>query len=144
MKKLYVWIFAALVLFSTAASAQQDTRIYLQSGTITTESNLEAFIASPTPADVFGGYYYRFLQFNTVPGKEQLDAMRNSGLVVMDYIPKNTFMTAIPVRYDRTRLAAFGVRAVIKQEQNHKISRNIIGGFQDWAIKEKGTVDLNV
>lgn len=144
MKKLYVWIFAALVLFSTAASAQPDTRIYLQSGTITTESNLEAFIASPTPADVFGGYYYRFLQFNTVPGKEQQDAMRNSGLVVMDYIPKNTFMTAIPVRYDRTRLAAFGVRAVIKQEQNHKISRNIIGGFQDWAIKEKGTVDLNV
>lgn len=144
MKKLYVWIFAAMVLFSTAASAQQDYRIYLQSGTISSPSNVAEFIAAPAPTDVFEGYYYRFLQFNSVPVKEQRDAMRKSGLVIMDYIPKNTFMTAIPARYDRAKLAAFGVRAVIKQEQDQKISRNIIGGFQDWAVKEKGTVDLNV
>ncbi len=144
MKHFNSWILAAVVFISTAVCAQQDYRLYLQSGTITPAANLTEFISSPAPSDVFGGYYFRFLQFNSIPGKEQQDAMRKSGLVLMDYIPGNTYMTAIPVRYDRAKLSAFGVRAVIKQEQLHKISRNIAGGFQEWAIKEKGKVDLNV
>ncbi len=144
MKKFKQWLLVAVLFCTTAASAQQDYRLYLQSGTIRPEANLSEFLLSPMPSDVYGGYYYRFLQFNGIPSNEQKTAMKNSGLIVMDYIPKNTFMTAIPASYDRTRLTSFGVRAVIIQEPAQKISRNIIGGFQAWAIKEKGTVDLDV
>ncbi|MBL7923756.1 MAG: S8 family serine peptidase [Bacteroidia bacterium] len=144
MNKFYTGLFAAVLLGFSTVFAQQDNRLYLQSGTVQTEANLESFISSAVPADVFSGYYYRFLQFNSLPTNDQKAAMAKSGLVLMDYLPKNTFMTAIPVRYDRAQLAGFGVRSVIRQEQVHKISRNIIGGFQDWAIREKGTVDLNV
>ena len=143
MKSIYLWICSAVLLCTTAASAQ-DYRLYLQSGTVQTETNLSSFVSSGTPADVYNGYYYRFLQFNSMPTREQQAAMRKSGLVLLQYAPKNAFMTAIPVRYDRSKLAAFGVRTVLQQEQAQKISRNIIGGFQDWAINEKGTVDLNV
>ncbi|MBK9639159.1 MAG: hypothetical protein IPO63_15695 [Bacteroidetes bacterium] len=38
----------------------------------------------------------------------------------------------------------FNVRAVLQQSPTQKISRNIIGGFQDWAINERGKVDLIV
>ena len=62
----------------------------------------------------------------------------------MDYVPKNAFMTAIPKGYDKSKLTALGVRAVIRQEPAQKISRTISGGFQDWAVNAPGTVDLDV
>ncbi len=141
MKKLYI---AILVLFSLVTSAQQNYTLYLQSGTTTPESNLNTFQNAPEPVDLFEGYYCRFLQFTELPNKEQQDAMRRTGLVIMDYVPKNAFMTAIPKGYDKSKLSALGVRAVIKQEPAQKISRTISGGFQDWAVNAPGTVDLDV
>jgi hypothetical protein len=51
----------------------------------------------------------------------------------MDYIPNNTFMAAIPVNFNRTLLKNTNVHAVFAQTEVQKISKNIIGGFQDWA-----------
>ncbi len=145
MKHLCLTVLSALILLSTTTHAQQqDYRLYLQSGTSQPEANLTTFISSPDPSDTYNGFYFRFLQFNQLPGKDQQDAIRRSGLVLMDYIPKNTFMTAIPVGYDKSKLTQLGVRAVIKQEPVHKISRTIAGGFQDWAVNAPGTVDLDV
>lgn len=144
MKQFNTWILAALLFCTTAVKSQNDYRLYLQSGTLHPEANLNAFIAEAPPTDLFGGYYYRFLQFSSMPTNEQKEAMKKSGLLLMDYVPKHTFMTAIPVSFNKAALSAFGVRAVIRQEETQKISRNIIGGFQEWAINEKGSVDLNV
>ena len=141
MKQIYI---AILVLFSSVTSAQQNYPLYLQSGVTTPESNLNTFQNAPEPTDVFNGYYCRFLQFTDLPNKEQQDAIRRSGLVLMDYVPKNAFMTAIPKGYDKSKLTALGVRAVIRQEPAQKISRTISGGFQDWAVNAPGTVDLDV
>jgi hypothetical protein len=35
--------------------------------------------------------------------------MSASGLVIMDYIPSNTYLAAIPLRYDRSRLKTVSV-----------------------------------
>ena len=118
--------------------------VYFQSGTVHPEPNLSSFLASPAPAAEFNGYYYRYIQFNALPGKEQMAEIRKSGLVLMDYVPTNTYLTAIPARYNRNLLSQFGIRSVFVQEPAMKVSRNITGGFQEWAVLEKGTVDLNV
>ena len=144
MNRIYTWLLATGIFFSVAASAQQNNRLYLQSGTVQTETNLSAFISEGSPSDVFNGYYYRFIQFNEMPNADQQMALRNSGLVIMDYVPKNTFMVAIPLNYDKNKLYAHNVYAVLQQSPTQKISKNIIGGFQDWSINERGTVDLNV
>ncbi|MBL7923757.1 MAG: S8 family serine peptidase [Bacteroidia bacterium] len=144
MQHRYTLPFLAFLLLFSASRAQQAWPLYLQSGTVEAGANVTAFINAPVPREVFGGYYYRFLQFGDLPGKEQREEMRRSGLVLMDYVPKNSFMTAIPVSFNRSQLRKFGVVSVIKQEGTQKINRNILGGFQDWAIKEAGTVDLQV
>ncbi|MBK9639160.1 MAG: hypothetical protein IPO63_15700 [Bacteroidetes bacterium] len=89
MNRIYNWLFAIGMLFSATTIAQQNTSIYLQSGTVQPTSNLSEFIAEASPSDVFNGYYYRFLQFNSLPGIAEQNAMRQSGLVIMDYVPKN-------------------------------------------------------
>jgi PKD repeat protein len=144
MNRIYTWLFAVGILLSTVSVAQQNTSLYLQSGTVQPPSNLSEFIAENSPSDVFNGYYYRLIQFNSLPGMNEQNAMRQSGLIIMDYIPTNAFVVAIPVSFSKSLLNAFNVRAVVKLSATQKISRNIIGGFQDWAINERGTVDLTV
>ena len=144
MIKVLRFIPIILLLLASGTQAQKNYKLQLQSGTIEAEENLHSFISGPQIPNEFNGYYYRFLQFNTIPGKSQQDEMRNMGLVLMDYIPGNAFMTAIPVQFNKQLLKNFGVRAVLKQSSTQKISKNIIGGFQDWAMNEKGKVDLNV
>lgn len=139
MKKHVLFLFALLSV--QFLKAQQ---VHLQSGTVYPEANLASFLTGPSPVAEFDGYAYRYLQFNTLPTMEIREAIRQSGLILLDYVPTNTYLAAIPVRYDRSLLSSFGVRSVFGQEPIMKVSRNITGGFQDWAILEKGTVDLNV
>jgi hypothetical protein len=144
MNRIYIGLLAIGLFCSVNTIAQQNTSIYLQSGTVQPASNLSEFISEASPSDVFNGYYYRFLQFNSLPGMAEQNALRQNGLVIMDYVPKNTFMVAIPLGFNKSLLSGFNVRAVLKQSAAQKISRNIIGGFQSWAINERGTVDLNI
>lgn len=144
-RKIKQWLILSLLVMSSQLSpAQQSQQIYLQSGTVTTSANLNEFITGPLPGDVVAGYYYRFLQFKTLPDKRLLEEMSASGLVIMDYIPSNTYLTAVPLRYDRSLLKQFGVFAVEIQSPLQKVSKVILGGFPDWAFKEPGMVELEV
>lgn len=144
MNRIYTWLIAVGIFLSTVSIAQQNTSLYLQSGTVQPASNLSEFIAEASPSDVFNGYYYRVIQFNSLPGMAEQNTMRQSGLIILDYVPKNSFLVAIPNSFNKSELNGFNVRAVIQLSAAQKISRNIIGGFQDWAINERGTVDLTV
>ena len=130
MNRIYIGLLAIGLFCSVNTIAQQNTSIYLQSGTVQPASNLSEFISEASPSDVFNGYYYRFLQFNSLPGMAEQNALRQNGLVIMDYVPKNTFMVAIPLGFNKSLLSGFNVRAVLKQSAAQKSSRNIIGGFQ--------------
>lgn len=144
MKHLRLLFTSACLAFALHAEAQQPQPLYLQSGTVTPVPNLHEFVQSPVPTDRFGDWYYRVLQFETLPSEQQKEAMRQSGVLLLNYLPKNAFVAAIPVRYDRTLLAGFNVTAVHALTPHQKISKLIIGGFHDWAINAPGTVDLNI
>lgn len=137
-------LLATLLVAAGLKSSTAQSKLLLQSGTVVTTRNVEAFIAGPEPGDVSGGYYCRFLQFATMPTQELKVAMKNSGLILSDYVPQNTFMTAIPVRYNRNQLKQFGVVAVIKMDATMKTSRTLAEGFDAWAVKQPGTADLDV
>ena len=128
----------------TSATAQTERKAYFQSGTVDVTENIADFINAPQPKNEMNGYYYRFIQFKSLPTAPQREVLRSNGLLLMDYIPNNTFMAAIPVSFNRTLLKNTNVHAVFAQTEVQKISKNIIGGFQDWAMNQKGTVDLNI
>ena len=144
MKHLRLLFTSACLAFALQATAQHAQPLYLQSGTVTLAPNLTEFVQSPLPADRFGDWYYRVLQFDKLPDGQQKESLRQSGVLLLEYLPKNAYIAAIPVRYDRARLADYQVTAVLALTPQQKISRLIIGGFQDWAINAPGTVDLNI
>ena len=144
MKHLRKIVLAAFFAYGGQALAQQAQPLYLHSGTVQVPANLSEFVKAQEPTDRFGGWYYRVLQFNVLPSEQMKQTVNQSGIRLLEYLPKNAFVAAIPVRYDRTRLATFGVTGVYQLSADQKIHKNIIGGFQSWAYLEPGKVDLNV
>src|SRR6187431_3251110 len=120
-------ILLVLSILSVTAKAGPDYRILFQSGALTPDQNLEQFITSaePTAGEVVNGYYYRLLQFSAIPSVERKNAVAQSGIILMDYMPHYTFVAAIPAGYNKAQLAQFGIRSVLKTEGYQKINRNL-------------------
>ncbi|HKR05777.1 MAG TPA: S8 family serine peptidase [Bacteroidia bacterium] len=145
MKKLNLLLFLAIILCNHA-NAQQDNRIMFHSGAALPAANLEQFISSGQPgtAEVFEGYYYRFIQFNSIPTDVQKNAVSQSGILLLDYIPHNTFMAAIPVNYNYNNLRSYNIRSVTSQHPIQKTNTKLLGIAPGYAVKEKGFVDIVV
>lgn len=133
-----------VILLSTLSSSAQEHRLNLQSGTVYTIANLNAFAASQSPRDVIDGYYYRILQFNTIPDQAAKDRITASGVKLLQYLPEKAFVSAIPERYNRSLLADFDLYSVIQLLSIQKINKNILAGFPAWSINEKGTADVTL
>lgn len=144
MKHLLSFVLLATLAISGSAMAQTPQPLYLHSGTVQLQPNLSVFAAAPVPTDQFGGWYYRILQFAQLPSVQLQAEIRSSGIDLLEYLPKNAYLAAIPVRYDRARLKDWGVSAVYALSAAQKIHKNILGGCQAWAYREPGKVDLNV
>lgn len=143
MKRIFLRL-TVLLLFAFTMLGAQNTPLHLQSGTIFTTENLSAFIQGQEPEDVVDGYYYRVIQFNSLPDESTKSRMQKEGLLLMDYLPKNSFITAIPYRYNRTGLTSFGVRSVVTLLPVQKISRYILGAFPEFCRNQKGYADITL
>ena len=144
MKNFYASLMLILIVVSSHLIAQSDYRILLRSGALIPVPNLEKFISEQSPAttDIMDGYYYRFIQFNTIPNTAQKAIIASVGIKLLDYIPRNTFMAAVPVGIDKSLLHTLNIRCVMSQEPVQKINKNLFGPFPDYAVVEKGTVDI--
>ncbi len=146
MKKFNLTALFFIASISFNAFAQQDYRIMLHSGATLPESNLEQFISSGKPSanEVFEGYYYRFIQFNSIPTETQKNSFSQGGIILLDYIPHNTFMVAIPVNRNVSGFRNYNIRSITEQNPVQKINTKLLGIAPDYAVKEKGFTDIVV
>jgi PKD repeat protein len=144
MKKLLTPFL--LIVAVTGLYAQSSNRIMLQSGAVEPEANLESFIASPLPSaqEQVDGFYFRFIQFNSVPSQEQKQKISSYGIMLADYIPYKTFMAAIPVSLDKQKLRELNIRAIVAQHPIQKISASLLAGVPQHAQMAKGKADLRI
>ncbi len=145
MKNFFHILITALFVLPLQLLAQNDNRILLHSGALTPSANLEDFIKeqSPSANEIFNGYYYRFIQFTSIPNMHQKEVISSVGIKLLDYIPHNTYMAALPVSLNKTQLSTLNIRSVITQQAFQKINSKLIG-IPEYAVKEKGMVDVVV
>lgn len=122
----------------------QTKPLKLRSGTIVPSANVEQFANDIAPNDVFNGYYYRYLQFANIPNQSQRERILSTGIQLLQYLPDNAFMAAIPQRYDRSQLSNLGIVAVINPNSVQKTNNKLLGDLPSYAVKSKGTVDLDI
>lgn len=137
---LFVLNFSALDL-----SAAGKTDLLLKAGRITPEANLEAIIANPDvkPDEVFGGSYFRLIQFNDIPDAATQVALKVAGIELVSYIPNHAYMAVIQRYASLEPLRAAGARSVIRMQTDWKISSQLKGtSFPDWANADDKNVDV--
>lgn len=145
MRFFTVAIFAALFSFCTLYA--QDYSLRLSSGSLASEENLAAYLseASPSASETVDGHCYRLLQFYSTPEPARRKAIEASGIRLLDYIPNYTFVASFPANYDRSQLAAFGVRSVYRLEAQHKLQQKLIElPLPEHAVNAPGRVDVVV
>lgn len=141
MLKNYLLIVIAMSLLSVPMFAQNSKydgnyNVLLKSGTIQMESNLNGFIQNPTVTtnETVNGYFYRFLQFKSIPDVETLQRIKQSGVILFDYVPHKTYIAGIPTTLDYTKMKKWGVRSIEKMTGLQKLSKGILGPvYPEWA-----------
>ena len=87
-----------LVSFSIFTSLA-DNSILLKTGRVFTQNDfLQKQNQVPNTSEIYNGYYYRILQFNTLPTNQQKQAIELSGVQFLGYIPFNSFFVRLLFR----------------------------------------------
>ena len=129
-----------LCVIAINVNAQNNSRLLLQSGAMQTTVNVESFISESAVArqDIFNGYYYRVIQFNSIPTETEKAFIMQSGLMLMDYIPNNSYVTAIPQSFDKSLLKNLNVHSVINLDKTQKVNQQLLGDVPAYAKTKNG------
>lgn len=141
MIKHYLLIVLAILLMAVPMSAQNNKydgnyNVLLQSGTEQFEANLNDFIQNPAlnPTEIVNGYFYRYLQFKTIPDAATLQNIKQSGVILFDYVPHKTYIAGIPTTLEYNKLKRWGVRSITKMTSIQKLAPSTLGPvYPIWA-----------
>ncbi|MBL0342033.1 MAG: S8 family serine peptidase [Bacteroidetes bacterium] len=145
MKKVNFIMLLWLLPFAGFASGKYD--LTLKSGSIQVTPNLEQFIANQEiqANELFGGKYFRIIQFNDIPSSGQKAALENAGIKLTAYLPNYAYTATINQYAAVASLRAAGARAVLSFQPELKMNNRLRSGdLPDWAVTNKKYIDLVV
>lgn len=120
-----------------AQSPERSYEVRFKSGTVIFPENANSAIENHTLTlgEGFDGQYYRYLQFEEIPRQSQQEAIKQSGLQLLEYIPNNTYLAAIPTNYDLGQLIPYGIRSIMPVDPFTKIDPLLSEApYPDWAL----------
>jgi PKD repeat protein len=126
--------------------AQPARPVLLHSGEAYFPENVQSFLRDPGfAAEVpVQGYYYRLIQFSSQPSAAEQQALAAAGLQLMDYIPYQTWLAAIPGQFPLQLLAAKGVRSVMPFTPQMRVHQQLYRGDIPDHAWEAGDLALVV
>ncbi|MEO1624679.1 MAG: S8 family serine peptidase [Bacteroidota bacterium] len=105
-----------LLLCCSVPLFAQNSTLQLQEGSVPLPQNVESFIEGPNlPAQqMVQGHYYRLLHFDRMPNKAERNRLLLSGVRLLEYLPHDTYLAAIPANFIRAELRGYPLRSVIE------------------------------
>ena len=137
MKNIATLVMLIVVLTNSYAQ-NNNYQINFKKGSVTYEPNLNALtsISELNPNEIFNHHFYRIIQFNAIPNHDQLKAITEQGIQLIDYLPHNAYLAAIPTNIDFTSFQNLNVRGLYPIETIHKTGQRLDDlDFPDWAVK---------
>lgn len=129
-------IWLVFLLCHTLNLFAQNDPVYLHTGTTFFPENLDAFTKTAVieQAETINGFYYKLLQFNSIPTKSTHEKIERLGIKLLDYIPSNTYVAAIPTNFELNLFPALNVRSIQSISTELKLSEELKKGFfPEWA-----------
>lgn len=125
-----------LLTFSVLIAQNSPPVTHFLSGDKVLAENAASFIDNPeiTDAERMDGYFYRYIQFNEIPSLEEQKRLSSSGIHIIEYIPDNAYLVAIPNQYNLRVLASFDIRSIVPPDVEDKMDQRLVEGtWPSWA-----------
>ncbi|MBC7936346.1 MAG: S8 family peptidase [Rhizobacter sp.] len=138
------FLFSAVLAF---AQPSADYHINLHSGKFVPEQNIKGISknAALFAASEFQHKYYVVIQFTKLPTDEEKGALKNAGIVLMDYLPANAYLTVLSANFNLSALQSVPARAIFQLKGAHKtVPAFMQGKFPEHAVPTSGMVDLTL
>ena len=140
MNKLQI-LFIFFFCLSTNAFSQREAKFYtinISTGAFLPSEMSESQILEAQPSDIYGGNYFKLIQFYELPTDEQRNQMSALGLELVDYLPKFTYFAVIKQSFDWNSIDLKNVRAVIEPDARFKKEAPIFfNGIPPHAIQDR-------
>ena len=106
--------------------------VHFKSGDKILTENVNSYINNPSISerDKIDGYIYRYIQFEEIPNIDSQEEIKNSGLKLIEYLPDNTYLVAIPLNYENSRLLEFKARSIVQVDVEDKLDQRFLN--QSW------------
>lgn len=123
------WFFVICILAcfllrvpSWAQVANEKHDISLKSGTITTAPNAGRWLDSMSSHAQTNEPVQVLIHFNGLPAKAQRESLKQNGIILLDYIPENTFTALVQFPLDRAAVLAMPVHSFINTKPEWRSS----------------------
>ena len=90
-------LLASTFLFQISA---QEKVVKFSKGHQTVTNTIDQYNFNAQDA-YFEGYFFRFITLESVPNQEKLTKFSQNGIQLLEYVPDNTYLAAIPSIFQR-------------------------------------------
>lgn len=135
MKKLLTCL---LIFAAVAVSAQRDFRVRFLGHTEIFPENFSKILTekhAADPAEICGGYFFRYLQFAEIPSAADRREMESVGVRFLDYYSFGCYLAGFPAGFDFSKLKKFEPRSLVAGRTDWKISQKLMERpLAEWAV----------
>lgn len=147
IKSLLSLLALVFSCFYLSAQNKTDFSVKFQSGDYLPEQNVQDL--SKTTAVLTNSKYnsksYVVIQFTAIPDEKNKIALKQSGIELLEYLPRNSYLAIVSGNADISALKTKAARAVFEMEPAHKTLPSLYKReFPAHAVKAPGTIDLVV
>ena len=136
-----------LLLFSlyiTSCFLSNAQNLFLKSGTYDV-SQIEKSNLSFTKEELFDNHAFQIVVFDELPNLEQKKKLKEEGVTLLDYLPRNAFFAAIQKNSNNLVWSEFSINTIIDVVPAYKKSKELLNGnIPSWAIQEGQNITVVV
>ncbi len=141
MKTKFILPLFCSILLSIIAVAQsnpEDFVIQTKVGTFLPDDNAGVTNLSGTSSNhIFLGNSYQIIQFYDLPTENTQASLKNLGIKLIKYVPKNAYIAAIPSTIDPNQLVKLNIRTIIEIPSIYRMSTRLMENLPDYATDGK-------
>jgi len=147
IKSFFLAVLVSATTILTAQTNPDNYSINFKTGTVTPEENASAYLDTYSEADetFYQNQFFKVIQFNEIPDKAKRAALKNNGVILLDYIPHHAYFASFSHNFNVEELKEKGIRSIVDVAVDYKLSPQLYEeNYPDHAILEDGSISLLV
>ncbi len=149
MKKILCIILVLTGIISTLSGQLQEEPyiLHFKYSRVLPSGNEAEWSASlkPSPASMFGGQFFRIIQFFEIPDIQAKERLASAGILLMDYLPSKAYFSSIRSDFNQDIIREMHIRSILEVLPAYKADPAVLEGIvPPHATEENGLAVLTV